>query len=248
MKSAYLLILASLALQTGLIAQPSDSNKPAPQLGVQIQKLPSSNEGNYYDNSAPPPQVYVDFQEKNSTQNDAGKGNSFSQTRGSDNRSVNSANDPYAAPKPDELRSEQKIERTLSILKPDAVRNRHIGNIISRFEDEGLRVAAIKMVSLTPEQASQFYAIHRDRPFFPGLVKFMSSGPVVVLVLEGNQAIKKNREIMGATDPKKAEKGTIRADFAESVSQNAVHGSDSPEAARQEIIFFFKPNEIYSTP
>lgn len=154
-------------------------------------------------------------------------------------------NDAYAPSKPDELRSNQKIERTLSILKPDAVRNRHVGDIISRFEDAGLRVAAIKMIKLNKDQAAQFYNIHRERPFFPELVKFMSSGPIIVMVLEGDQAISKNRQLMGATNPKEAEKGSIRADFAGSVSQNAVHGSDSPEAAREEISFFFPPNEIY---
>src|SRR5262249_35446320 len=141
-----------------------------------------------------------------------------------------------------ETMPQQKIERTLSILKPDAVRNRHIGDIISRFEDSGLRIAAIKMVRLTPEQAAQFYNIHRERPFYKELVQFMSSGPVVVMVLEGDQAVSKNRQLMGATDPSKAEKGTIRAEYAESISRNAVHGSDSVESANQEIPFFFRPN------
>ncbi len=139
----------------------------------------------------------------------------------------------------------QKNELTLSILKPDAVRNRHIGEIISRFENNGLHVVALKMVRLNKEQAGQFYNIHRDRPFFSGLVDFMSSGPVVVIVLEGENAVSKNRQLMGATDPNKAEKGTIRADYAESMSENAVHGSDSIESARQEIPFFFKQNEIF---
>lgn len=155
-------------------------------------------------------------------------------------------NDLYAPPPPDELRSNQKIERTLSILKPDALKNRHIGDIISRFEDAGLHIAALKMVKLTPEDAGQFYQMHRDRPFYPDLVKFMSSGPIVVMVLEGDQAVSKNRQLMGATDPKKAEKGTIRADYATSIGQNTVHGSDSREAARQEIMFFFEPDEIYA--
>lgn len=154
--------------------------------------------------------------------------------------------DPYAPPAPDELRSNQKIERTLSILKPDALKNRHIGDIISRFEDSGLRIAAIKMIKLTPEQAAQFYQMHRERPFYSDLVKFMTSGPVVVMVLEGNQAVARNRQLMGATDPTKATPGTIRADYSLSVSENSVHGSDSPEAARQEIEFFFKPNEIFA--
>lgn len=160
--------------------------------------------------------------------------------------STSNVNDPYAPPAPDELRSNQKIERTLSILKPDALKNRHIGDIISRFEDAGLHIAALKMIKLTPEQAEQFYKEHNERPFYPDLVKMMTSGPVVLMVLEGDQAIIKNREIMGATDPKKAAAGTIRADYAKSVSENTVHGSDSPEAARKEIEFFFKPNEIYA--
>jgi nucleoside-diphosphate kinase len=154
--------------------------------------------------------------------------------------------DPYAAPTPDELRSNQKIERTLSILKPDALRNRHIGDIISRFEDAGLRIAAIRMIKLTPEQAAEFYKVHNARAFYPDLIKTMTAGPIVVMVLEGDQAITKNRQIMGETDPKKAIAGTIRADYAESISDNTVHGSDSPETARQEIEFFFKPNEIYA--
>lgn len=142
----------------------------------------------------------------------------------------------------------QEMERTLSIIKPDAVKNRHIGDIISRFEDKGLRIVGIKMLTLDKERAGNFYKVHRDKPFFPGLVDFMSSGPIVVLVLEGESAISKNREIMGATDPKQAAPGTIRSDFAKSMSQNAVHGSDSPEAAQEEILFFFQPNEVYSDP
>jgi nucleoside-diphosphate kinase len=137
------------------------------------------------------------------------------------------------------------MEQTLSIIKPDAVASNHIGDIISRFEREGLRIAAIKMALLTQNQAGKFYNAHHDRPFYPELVKFMSSGPVVVMVLEGENAIAKNRQLMGATNPQKAERGTIRAEFAESVTRNAVHGSDSPEAAQEEISFFFQPNEIF---
>lgn len=136
------------------------------------------------------------------------------------------------------------IERTLSIIKPDAVAKHAIGNIISRFEKGGLRVAAAKMLHMTKAQAEQFYAVHKERPFFAGLVSFMSSGPVLVQVLEGDNAIAKNREIMGATNPKDAAPGTIRADFAESIDHNAVHGSDAAETAQQEIAFFFKPEEI----
>ncbi|TAK74177.1 MAG: nucleoside-diphosphate kinase [Gammaproteobacteria bacterium] len=131
------------------------------------------------------------------------------------------------------------IERTLSIIKPDAVAKKHIGDIISRFEKGGLRVVAAKMMHLTQTQAEQFYAVHQQRPFFPSLVSFMSSGPVLVQVLEGDNAIALNRQIMGATNPKEAAPGTIRADFAESIDHNAVHGSDSPDTAKQEITFFF---------
>jgi nucleoside diphosphate kinase len=136
-------------------------------------------------------------------------------------------------------------EQTLSIIKPDAVKNHYIGSIVSRFEDEKLNIDAIKMTRLTKEQAEKFYAEHRERPFFNDLVEFMTSGPIVAIVLEGNDAIAKNRKIMGATDPKKADKGTLRADFAESMTRNAVHGSDSPEAAQREIQFFFKTDEIF---
>lgn len=135
-------------------------------------------------------------------------------------------------------------EQTLSIIKPDAVAANHIGAIVDRFEKADMRIAAIKMIKLSRQQAGEFYFIHNERPFYEELVNFMSSGPVVVMVLEGNDAIAKNRTIMGATDPKKAAPGTIRADFAESMGRNAVHGSDSPEAAKKEIAFFFKPSEI----
>lgn len=135
-------------------------------------------------------------------------------------------------------------ERTLSIIKPDAVAKNVIGEIISRFEKGGLRVAAAKMMHLTKTQAEQFYAVHKERPFFNGLVSFMSSGPVLVQVLEGENAIAKNRQIMGATNPKDAAPGTVRADFADSIDHNAVHGSDAPETAQQEIAFFFAQEEI----
>jgi nucleoside diphosphate kinase len=140
----------------------------------------------------------------------------------------------------------QEKERTLSIIKPDAVKNRHIGDIISKLEDKGLRIVAMKMINLDKEEASDFYHVHRNQPFFSELVDFMSSGPIVVMVLEGNQAIAKNREIMGATNPKNAAPGTIRSEFAQSMRENAVHGSDSAHAAREEIDFFFDPDEIYS--
>jgi nucleoside-diphosphate kinase len=135
-------------------------------------------------------------------------------------------------------------ERTLSIIKPDAVAKNAIGEIIARFEKGGLRIAAAKMMHLSKKQAEQFYAVHSARPFFPALVSFMSSGPVLVQVLEGENAIAKNRQIMGATNPKDAAPGTIRADFADSIDHNAVHGSDAPETAQQEIAFFFQPEEI----
>lgn len=138
------------------------------------------------------------------------------------------------------------IERTLSIIKPDAVSKNAIGEIISRFEKGGLRVAGAKMVRLSKQQAEEFYSVHRERPFFAGLVSFISSGPVLVQVLEGPDAIAKNRQIMGATNPKDAAPGTVRADFADSIDHNAVHGSDAPETAKQEIAFFFTANELFN--
>src|ERR1044071_4594897 len=138
------------------------------------------------------------------------------------------------------------VERTLSIIKPDAVKKNVIGQIIARFERAGLRVIAARMLHLSRQQAEGFYAVHRERPFFRDLVDFMISGPVLIQVLEGESAIAKNRELMGATDPKKAEKGTIRADFAQSIDANAVHGSDSAENARTEIAYFFPAAEVYS--
>ena len=131
------------------------------------------------------------------------------------------------------------VERTLSIIKPDAVKKNVIGQIIARFESAGLRVIAARMTHLSRKEAEGFYAVHRERPFFKDLVEFMISGPVFVQVLEGDRAIALNRELMGATDPKKAAKGTIRADFADSIDANAVHGSDGPDTARKEIAFFF---------
>ncbi len=136
------------------------------------------------------------------------------------------------------------IERTFSIVKPDAVSKNLIGKIYQRFEDAGLKIIASRMVHLTREQAGQFYAVHKERPFYNDLVEFMISGPVMVQVLEGEGAIAKNREIMGATNPAEAEPGTIRADFADTVDENAVHGSDSPETAAQEIAFFFGEDQI----
>lgn len=137
-------------------------------------------------------------------------------------------------------------ERTLSIIKPDAVGKNHMGEIISRFEKAGLRIVAAKMKQLSQKDAEGFYAIHSERPFFKDLVSFMKTGPVMILVLEGEDAINKNRDMMGATDPKKAAQGTIRADFASTIDENAVHGSDSVENAKIEISFFFKPEEVFS--
>lgn len=136
------------------------------------------------------------------------------------------------------------IERTLSIVKPDAVAKNAIGAIISRFEVAGLRIVAARMLHLTRDQAEGFYAVHRERPFFGELVEFMTSGPVLVQVLEGENAIERNREVMGATNPAEAAPGTIRADFAEEITENAVHGSDSAQNAEIEIAYFFSADEI----
>lgn len=138
------------------------------------------------------------------------------------------------------------VEQTLSIIKPDAVKKNVIGQILARFEGAGLRIVAARMMHLSRAEAEGFYAVHRGRPFFAALVEFMSSGPVLVQVLEGENAIACNRELMGATDPRKAAKGTIRADFAASIDANAVHGSDAPETARNEIAYFFPLSEVYS--
>lgn len=137
------------------------------------------------------------------------------------------------------------LERTLSIIKPDAVKKNVIGKILARFEEAGLRVIAARMMHLSRAEAEGFYAVHRERPFFRDLVDFMISGPVMVQVLEGDNAIARNRDLMGATDPKKADKGTIRADFATSIDANAVHGSDGPDTARTEIAYFFPAFEIF---
>ena len=137
-------------------------------------------------------------------------------------------------------------ERTLSIIKPDAVAKNVIGEIYARFEKAGLKVIASRMTHLSRNDAEGFYAVHKGRPFFKDLVEFMISGPVVIQVLEGENAIQKNRDLMGATDPKKADKGTIRADFAQSIDANAVHGSDAPETAKVEIAYFFPSSNVYT--
>lgn len=136
-------------------------------------------------------------------------------------------------------------EITLSIIKPDGVENNHIGNIIERFEKAGLRVAGMKMLHLSPQMGEQFYAVHKERPFFGELVDYISSGPIVAIALEGPGAIAKNRELMGATNPKEAAPGTIRADFAESIGKNTVHGSDAPETAKTEVAFFFGKEDLF---
>ncbi len=136
------------------------------------------------------------------------------------------------------------VERTLSIIKPDAVAKNVIGQIYARFEQAGLRIVAARMMQLTREQAQGFYAVHKERPFFNDLVDFMVSGPVMIQVLEGEDAINKNREVMGATNPAQAEPGTIRADFATSIDENAVHGSDGPDTAKTEIAYFFTDEEL----
>ena len=138
------------------------------------------------------------------------------------------------------------IERTLSIIKPDAVAKNVVGQILTRFENAGLAIVACRMMQLSRVEAEGFYAVHKARPFFKDLVDFMISGPVVVQAIEGEGAIQKNRDLMGATDPKKADKGTIRADFADSIDANAVHGSDAPETARVEVTYFFPSLNIYS--
>ncbi|MBI4192207.1 MAG: nucleoside-diphosphate kinase [Betaproteobacteria bacterium] len=138
------------------------------------------------------------------------------------------------------------VERTLSIIKPDAVANNVIGQISARFEKAGLKIIAARMLRLSRREAEGFYAVHRERAFFKDLVDFMISGPVIVQVLEGENAIQKNRDLMGATDPGKADKGTIRADFAQSIDANAVHGSDGPETAQTEIAYFFSSLDIHS--
>lgn len=137
------------------------------------------------------------------------------------------------------------VEQTLSIIKPDATGKNHLGKIIDRFESNGLQVVGAKMLHLDKEKAEGFYAVHRERPFFGDLVRFMTTGPVLVMVLEGESAVQKNRDIMGATDPKKAAPGTIRSDFASSIEENAVHGSDSLENAKIEIAYFFQNGEVW---
>ncbi len=331
MKGLFFATLTSFALPMLLMAHPAPNQK-TPQLEVQVQKLPSDQEGNYYDestfapkrpvdrerdyyNSALAPEVRVKAQETSQTPpstpsasstpsvtarevprlenppqpNPSGSKNSMDSIDKDVNTNVNQdrnlkrepTDDSQSAPQTSEgasklitnasqstqepnetsdeaiadasgvssdktneankpaTKSVEGKERTLSIIKPDGVNNHHIGEIISRFEKAGLHIADIKMVTLSKEQAEQFYQEHRDRPFYQNLVKSMTSGPVVLMVLEGNQAVSKNRELMGATDPSKAEKGTIRADFAKDVTQNTVHGSDSLESARREILFFF---------
>ena len=140
------------------------------------------------------------------------------------------------------------LERTLSIVKPDGVARNLIGEVYRRFEQSGLRIVAARMLCMSEAQAERFYAVHRERPFYRSLVRYMSSGPIVAQVLEGDAAVSRNREIMGATDPKQAARGTIRADLASSIEENVVHGSDSPETAAREIAFFFSDLELWPRP
>jgi len=137
------------------------------------------------------------------------------------------------------------LQRTLSIIKPDGVAGHHIGDIVKKFETNGLKVAAMKMTYLSSQNAGEFYAVHKSRPFYQELVQYMTSGPVVIMVLEGDDAVQKNRDLMGATDPKKADKGTIRAEFGKDIGTNTVHGSDSLENAKTEIAHFFANSEIF---
>ena len=142
------------------------------------------------------------------------------------------------------MEADMAVERTLSIIKPGAVAKNLIGKIITRFEEEGLQIIAARMIHLTPEQAQAFYAVHRERPFYPDLVAYMTESPIITLVLEGENAIARNRALMGATDPSKAMPGTIRGDFAKSITRNTVHGSDAPETAATEIAFFFSQADL----
>ena len=145
------------------------------------------------------------------------------------------------------MESDMAVERTLSIIKPGAVAKNLIGKIITRFEEEGLHIVAARMIHLSREQAGAFYAVHRERPFYPELVTYMTESPIIALVLEGENAIARNRDLMGATDPSKALPGTIRGDFAVSITRNTVHGSDGPETAATEIAFFFSQADLPAT-
>jgi len=242
----------AFSMQLAVIAQP---NQP-PTYEVQIKRLPASNEGNYIEldqrgyqsNSSNQNNIPADFDRQSFDQKINAairEGQNVRDTRpiSPNNTTIN---ETRAGRQGYNNVLQNTIERTLAIVKPDAVKSNHIGDIISRYENSGLRVAGIKMKRLTRDEASKFYAVHKDRPFYNDLVDFMSSGPVVIVVLEGNQAISKNRQLMGATDPSRADRGTIRADYANSTTQNAVHGSDSPESAQTEIDYFFEKNDLQS--
>lgn len=233
MRKLYFSLLA-LAAQCALSAQPA--------YNVRIDRMPSYNDGYYYNN---PGQVDAYYQQYPQNQGYQYRGY---QQRPSyqQNQYAYSDNAPrnYDGLKYYQEQSNAPVERTLSIIKPDAVQTKHIGDIISRFERSGFKIVGIKMTNLSKDQAEKFYAVHKDRPFFKDLVQFMSSGPVVVMVLEGPNAIARNRQLMGATDPNKAAQGTLRSDYAESVTRNAVHGSDSDKTAQDEITFFFKDDEL----
>lgn len=273
MKGLFFAVMTFFALPILLMAQPS-ANPQAHQLEVKVQKLPSNQGEKHYDgstfapqvsthqerdvyNSALAPQVHVNQQEAVPPENFPQQTPPLNENDINTDYEVDSEDLPQQSNQSSEspIDSSDKIdnqseknveqkERTLSIIKPDGVKNNHIGEIISRFEKAGLHVAAMKMVKLSKEQAEQFYQEHHDRPFYHDLVDSMTSGPVVLMVLEGDQAVSKNRELMGATDPKKADRGTIRADFSKDMTQNTVHGSDSPESAHKEILFFFPANDM----
>jgi nucleoside-diphosphate kinase len=270
MKFELLTFLAfSFIFQTGLIAEdtktrPStletQAKEGSPQGSTSQDKLKSSNDSGYthqYDDEDDEDEDDFDYtgqDEDEDDEDDDYEKSHHSNAKGSHSPAgiIEGANRPSSissTSSPSAQAVQQPvgvIEQTLSIIKPDGVRNNHIGDIISRFEDEGLKVVALKMTRLSKEQAGQFYQEHKDRPFYNDLVQFMTSGPVVLVVLEGKNAVAKNRELMGATNPEKADRGTIRADFAESVTKNAVHGSDSQTSAKKEINFFFQPQDILS--
>lgn len=221
-KALQLLVLATLTLNTSVYAAAVEKQTT---IETQVQTVP-------LDYNSHPPVRQVDSEVRVQTTSNAPAQNGYQNT--------------YQTSRTQQTDTRvSAVEQTLSIIKPDAVATNHIGDIISRFEKAGLKIAAIRMTKLTTQQAKDFYAVHKDRPFYAQLVDFMSSGPIVAMVLEGQNAITKNRELMGVTDPNEAASGTLRADFAESKSRNAVHGSDSPQAAQEEISFFFKSNEIF---
>lgn len=237
-------LLAACASEIGLLQAASPDN--GPNLEIQVQQTPIDDYGDY--------RIYPNANSERMKSYESSSQGYYQEASTQQTRSYPTTGSNQVVPQREAIRQADRpaaqqpvaaVEQTLSIIKPDAVGTGHIGDIISRFERSGLRVVALKMTLLSKTDAEKFYAVHKDRPFYPELVTFMSSGPVVALVLEGPDAIAKNRQMMGSTDPKEAQSGTLRADFAESKSRNAVHGSDSPQAAKEEISFFFKSNEIF---